>query len=538
MKDNKIFDFSRKGFQDIINIMTRKINECVDISNELFPRLDNYISKINWDKIVNSDLYQNVLDELGKTNVQMENNTKYINVKKEKTGLLKIRELIKNSLKYNDKLTYIIVGDSTRESRGAIIYNYMKEKLLQYNIDVKMVAKSGLKAEHWSKTTIDLQPGYPTVDEVIKLINDEGNSVIVDICLGINDIDYKTVQEVKQFITNGINLIKESKPNTNFILTSPNTRANENSNVKTRQVYDELVNENNYAFINVLDNVFKSYEQANSEGYMDDTTHPNMDGQRKMFNYIINSLIDSETLLTANKQYPIFKNKITLQGVNGECNIYGVLQLVSGSIVNLKLKNTKGTWYIYNGDETNSCTTGFTKNGLHFLDIGYSANTSVKGYIYIDNLTVLTETYDVSLNSFVADNITFSQINYLDINNEIRMLKGEPDETHFNYNVFKDVGMRLEVIGHTGDIYIKKIGNQIRLVPDGAGFDYIGNNISCIQKGYSYFEDNTKGVKAWLYVANPNILNSIGNNYYCKFKNFSVNEFTKQKRISDVLLGL
>ena len=34
MKGNKIFDFSRKGFQDIINIMTRKINECIDISNK------------------------------------------------------------------------------------------------------------------------------------------------------------------------------------------------------------------------------------------------------------------------------------------------------------------------------------------------------------------------------------------------------------------------------------------------------------------------------------------------------------------------
>ena len=58
MKGNKIFDFSRKGFQDIINIMTRKINECVDVSNGLIPRLDEYISKVDWNKIINSDLYQ------------------------------------------------------------------------------------------------------------------------------------------------------------------------------------------------------------------------------------------------------------------------------------------------------------------------------------------------------------------------------------------------------------------------------------------------------------------------------------------------
>ena len=74
MKEDKIFDFSRKGFQDIINIMTKKINEVIDIANEMVPRLDDYISKIDWDKIINSDLYQKVLGDLGKTKEQLETN--------------------------------------------------------------------------------------------------------------------------------------------------------------------------------------------------------------------------------------------------------------------------------------------------------------------------------------------------------------------------------------------------------------------------------------------------------------------------------
>lgn len=72
MKGNKIFDFSRKGFQDIINIMTKKINEVIDLANEMIPRLDDYISKIDWNKIINSDLYQKVLGDLGKTNEKLE----------------------------------------------------------------------------------------------------------------------------------------------------------------------------------------------------------------------------------------------------------------------------------------------------------------------------------------------------------------------------------------------------------------------------------------------------------------------------------
>lgn len=78
MKGNKIFDFSRKGFQDIINIMTRKINECVDISNGLIPTLEEYMTKVDWNKIINSDLYQNVLGELDKTNEQLDNITHFV----------------------------------------------------------------------------------------------------------------------------------------------------------------------------------------------------------------------------------------------------------------------------------------------------------------------------------------------------------------------------------------------------------------------------------------------------------------------------
>lgn len=78
MKGNKIFDFSRKGFQDIINIMTKKINEVIDLANDMIPRLDDYISKIDWNKIINSDLYHKVLGDLGKTNEKLETITKLI----------------------------------------------------------------------------------------------------------------------------------------------------------------------------------------------------------------------------------------------------------------------------------------------------------------------------------------------------------------------------------------------------------------------------------------------------------------------------
>lgn len=109
MKGNKIFDFSRKGFQDIINIMTRKINECVDMSNEMFPRLDDYISKVDWNNIINSDLYQNVLGELDKTKEQLDNITHIVK------DFLELRSGMYNKVFINNNTlnnTFLISGIS------------------------------------------------------------------------------------------------------------------------------------------------------------------------------------------------------------------------------------------------------------------------------------------------------------------------------------------------------------------------------------------------------------------------------------------
>ena len=117
MKGNKIFDFSRVGFQQIINTMTKKINECVDIVNDMIPRLDEYISKVDWNKIINSDLYQNVISELGKTNEQMDiikkkhfTNTLYVdpNTGQFKSIKAALDYAIKNGVAKNNRYTICI----------------------------------------------------------------------------------------------------------------------------------------------------------------------------------------------------------------------------------------------------------------------------------------------------------------------------------------------------------------------------------------------------------------------------------------------
>lgn len=72
MKGNKIFDFSRKGFQDIINIMTRKINEVVDLydktiftkscTSELRPTRNLYVGLQVFDTTLGKPIWCKSID--------------------------------------------------------------------------------------------------------------------------------------------------------------------------------------------------------------------------------------------------------------------------------------------------------------------------------------------------------------------------------------------------------------------------------------------------------------------------------------------
>ena len=152
MKDNKIFDFSRVGFQDIINIMTKKINECVDVSNGLIPTLDEYITKVDWNKIINSDLYEEVLSELEKTNGELDNKASKEDVAKISSGtplfansISEMTDTNKNYVNTTDGYVYIysdenwiktgVLYQSMGVSDGSIGYNHIKNKTMLSNIN-------------------------------------------------------------------------------------------------------------------------------------------------------------------------------------------------------------------------------------------------------------------------------------------------------------------------------------------------------------------------------------------------------------------
>ena len=176
MKDNKIFDFSRKGFQDIINTMTKKINECVDVSNGLIPTLDDYISKVDWNKIINSELYQKVLGDLDKTKEQLDNVMQLKNISVIRiSGELDDTEALKRAInKCNELKGGLIQFSGVLEVSKNIIINskYINIKGLGENSVIKYVGDNEIK----SVLTFDCGDWYGLRHTVVEGITVDGNN--------------------------------------------------------------------------------------------------------------------------------------------------------------------------------------------------------------------------------------------------------------------------------------------------------------------------------------------------------------------------
>ena len=198
----------------------------------------------------------------------------------------KIRKVVSDTASGTANGVFIEVGDSTRAINGAHIFSYLSNELSKYNVRTHLVARSGLKTEHWSKYTPNMQPGFPTVDDVITLIPGDGTNTIVDICLGIND-GSKTQEQMQLYLQTGINAILSAKPNVLINLTSPNRYSDAKVVNKLINIYKNLSDTGKYGYINVLENVFKTWNSDVQETYFVDATHPNVLGQSRMADYII-----------------------------------------------------------------------------------------------------------------------------------------------------------------------------------------------------------------------------------------------------------
>lgn len=425
-------------------------------------------------------------------------NTQYKDIVKETKDIISTYD--KNMVKIKERLfdfnlndrQYIFVGDSLREANGRWTFKKMVYKLAKCGISPCLIGKSGLKAEHFSKTKNVQDSSFPTTDDVIRTIKGTGANCVVDICLGTNDIS-KTPDEIITYLKTIISNILTAKPDTLFILTTPNrymTNGTANMDSSTEKIYmaiKQVVDDlGNVAFSDVQSNVFKKDEDITP--YMIDNIHPNKIGQYKVGEYKIKQLFNEvdSSIYDINFREQVFNNS------NGTITTikYAIDYSDSDNASIYLVKDYENKWRFAKIKDSNWVYLSelISDEGLQPLMPNFNATDSLYGIVETKNIQALIDDNPTNgninlgaINSVICNKITqsilqtpttiegfLSQIKYWDI-------KGTFDPTDTKAKNLAEVSLKVGFYKTEGDdpseVYFKRSAENEFLLAflDGSG---------------------------------------------------------------------
>lgn len=471
-------------FQNSIDFqeIKRLERELEKVNNELHQYFRLY--KIN--DIQDVIQLPNIKKEVSIVSSLLETNAKKLdnNISSFDKNLIEVKErLFDTNLKNRQ---YIFVGDSLREANGRWTFKKMVYKLIKSGISPCLIGKSGLKAEHWSKTNLS-QPinDFPTIDDVIKVIKGTGEECVIDICLGTNDLS-KTEAEVIGYLKKGISEILTAKPNVKFILTTPNRYMNTTiNNTKIYNIVKTVVNDlGNIAFSDVQSNVFRENEEMIP--YMIDDVHPNKLGQSKVAEYKIKELFDGSETAT----HDINFNTITFDNTDGSITtINYAIDYTNSDNHTLYLKQDyQNKWrfaIVVNSSWVYSSEL-IASEGFNILMPSFNSNDSLYGIVEVENLQALidnasTNVLVISTNNYnISNKITSpliqSEATIYNILKNIKFwsLNGRIDEKDAKYKELCEVSLQVGFYKTEGDdpttVYLRRITeNELYLVNESGG---------------------------------------------------------------------
>lgn len=193
----------------------------------------------------------------------------------------KIKERFLNALSSDVEFTYIVTGDSTRDSVSTPSIAYYEKQLPKVNFSVYNNSQSGQSAGDWKDNI-----GSATLQDAIDNTSGSGDTTILEMSLGINKQGSQTPQEVKDDIFNGITSYLAAKPDALIVFVSPVTTA---SNLLLEDLYKDLADEfNGSVFVSGLIPTVDVYGDVK---YYSDATHPNSNGIKRVVNYIMSNIL-------------------------------------------------------------------------------------------------------------------------------------------------------------------------------------------------------------------------------------------------------
>ena len=488
MYDYKCPDCNDAKLQEDRN--ARKINEVIDQVNELVhvvnetedfieERVNEIVGEVAEREV--NEVLDDLNTEIDNINSSLDNNTNKVNetISSYDSNLIEVKQRLFNPNFKNKQ--YIFVGDSLRDSNGRYVFKKMAYKLATNGISPCLIAKSGLKAEHWSKTNIIQNLNdFPTTDDVIKVIKGDGSECVVDICLCTNDLA-KTETEVVGYLKKGIADILTVKPNVKFILTTPN-RYNDTDaqNNKAHNIVKKVVDDlGNVAFSDVMSEVFRTREETIP--YLLDNIHPNPLGQDKIGEYKVKQLFDGSDTLT----YDIEFEELIFNNTDGSKTVirYALnFDYQEGDAFYIQ-KDYENKWIfsVNNNGNYVALTELISENGFSVLKPRFNKTRCAYGLLEVENVEGLINYPSGTILTLEAKNRTVvSKIKYplsitsnkiYNLLNEIKFydVKGEIDSTDSKYSLLNDVSVKVGFYRTAGEspmeVYLnRKTENEFYLV--------------------------------------------------------------------------
>lgn len=190
-----------------------------------------------------------------------------------------------DALESETPYTYIVTGDSTRESVTVDSLEYYTPQLAKINFTPVNNSGSGRSASDWISNT-----GSPTLQDAIDATAGTGATTVLEMSLGINSEDGQDEAAVKADIVSGLNTYLQAKPDAVILLVSP-VRMTTSWDFDTMYQEIHALFPENSIFISgkkPLDSVY------GDPVYYSDDTHPSLVGLKRLINVIFTKALPNK----------------------------------------------------------------------------------------------------------------------------------------------------------------------------------------------------------------------------------------------------
>lgn len=193
-------------------------------------------------------------------------------------------------------VTYIVVGDSTRDAY-AVPHKYWYKKTLEaFNIHYVHNAQSGIRAANWVTGKGRAGPTLASLQKAVSAATgDGGEDTIIEVSIGSNDMSaFNDKARVKVSVKKCLTELQRQLPKAHIFLFNPlrSARVSQDHGAEDlKAIYRELSTELGLPFINKNSTLKEKFEDpAQRVKFFYDNAHPNYFGAIRLIDYVMNRI--------------------------------------------------------------------------------------------------------------------------------------------------------------------------------------------------------------------------------------------------------